>query len=201
MDFGLQLSDEYLMISGDDCTYPESYVQSIVTRMDKDAKIVVASGVPSQAGLIIRERTPSGTGRIVRVSFMKQVGFKFPIRAGWEAWLLYRAEQEGYEYRLFNDLVYAHVRPRGTSHRFTYWGAAMHTLGYHPLYALGRIVRNLVKQKSVKSALGLLAGYLNAVLGSSDHFMDPFDPEIRNYVRRRQSREISRLVSNKLERF
>jgi glycosyltransferase involved in cell wall biosynthesis len=196
-----ELSDEYLMISGDDSTYPRHYVQSIIERMDEDHKIAVASGLPSQSGQRTEERTPSGSGRVVRVSFLKRVGFRFPIRAGWEAWLLYRAEQEGYRSELFADLAYAHVRPRGASHHFTYWGAAMYTLGYHPLYALGRVARNLVRQASIKSALGLLAGYLTAVLGSSDPFIVPFDPALRKYVRRRQGQEISRVVSSKLRRL
>jgi glycosyltransferase involved in cell wall biosynthesis len=198
LDSARESSDEYLMISGDDCVYPPSYVQSIIERMDEDHRIAVASGHPSQSGLRTEERTPSGSGRMVRINFLKLVGFRFPIRAGWEAWLLYRAEQEGYRSQLFADLAYAHVRPRGTSHHFTYWGAAMYTLGYHPLYALGRVARNLVRQASIKSALGLLAGYLIAVLGSSDPFIVPFDPTLRKYVRRRQGQEISRVVSSVL---
>jgi len=201
IDSARESSDEYLMISGDDSTYPKYYVQSIIDRMDGDHRIVVASGYPSQSGLRMEERTPSGSGRVVRVSFLKLVGFRFPIRAGWEAWLLYRAEQEGYRSQLFADLSYAHVRPRGASHHFTYWGAAMYTLGYHPLYALGRVARNLVRQASIKSALGLLAGYLIAVLGSSDPFIVPFDPTLRKYVHRRQGQEISRVVSTKLRRL
>ena len=200
LDSVRESSDEYLMISGDDCVYPTSYVQSIIERMDEDHRIVVASGCPSQSSLRTDERTPSGSGRVVRVSFLKLVGFRFPIRAGWEAWLLYRAEQEGYRSQLFADLEYAHVRPRGASHHFTYWGAAMYTLGYHPLYALGRVARNLVRQASIKSALGLLAGYLIAVLGSSDPFIVPFDPALRKYVYRRQGQEIFRVVSTKLKR-
>jgi len=198
LDSARESSDEYLMISGDDCVYPPSYVQSIIERMDEDHRIAVASGHPSQSGLRTEERTPSGSGRMVRINFLKLVGFRFPIRAGWEAWLLYRAEQEGYRSQLFADLAYAHVRPRGTSHHFTYWGAAMYTLGYHPLYALGRVARNLVRQASIKSALGLLVGYLIAVLGSSDPFIVPFDPTLRKYVRRRQGQEISRVVSSVL---
>ena len=201
LDSAHESTDEYLMISGDDSTYPGNYVQSIIESMDEDPKIAVASGRPSQAGQRTDERTPSGSGRMVRVSFLKQVGFHFPIRAGWEAWLLYKAEQEGYTSQLFADLTYAHVRARGASHHFTYWGAALYTLGYHPLYALGRVARNLIRQASIKSALGLLAGYLIAVLGSSDPFIAPFDRALRKYVRRRQSQEISRVVSSRLRRL
>jgi biofilm PGA synthesis N-glycosyltransferase PgaC len=187
---------EYLLISGDDCTYPPRYVESLINRMSKDLRIVVASGRPNQSGMLSREHSPSGSGRMVRVSFLRDVGSRFPIRAGWEAWLLFRAAQLGLRTILFSDLVYAHVRPRGSGHQFAYWGAAMYTLGYHPLYALGRIVRTLVKSASLKASTALLRGYLTAALGSSDPFTAPFDPMLRDFVSAQQGRKIGRVVTS-----
>ena len=192
--FSSNLKTEYFMISGDDCTYPPDYVASLIGRMSDNAKIAVASGRPSQLGVVSREHSPSGSGRVVRVSFMHDVGNKFPIRAGWEAWLLFKAEQVGLETKMFNEFVYAHVRPRGAGHQFTYWGAAMYTLGYHPLYALGRVVRALVKLTSLKASMGFVKGYLTAALGSSDRFIAPFDPSLRKFVSIQQRREIARVV-------
>lgn len=188
------LRTDYLMISGDDCTYPAQYAESLVREMDQNVKIVVASGRPSHRGALSQEHSPSGSGRVVRASFLGSVGNRFPIKAGWEAWLLYQAEQKGLETKLFNDLVYEHVRPRGTGHQFTYWGAAMYTLGYHPLYALGRIVRNLVKTLSLKSSLGLLRGYVAGLLGSSDPFMTRFNSSICEFVHAQQKKEIVRTI-------
>ena len=182
------------MISGDDCTYPPDYVTSLIGRMNDNVKIAVASGRPSQLGVVSREHSPSGSGRLVRASFMYDVGSKFPIRAGWEAWLLFKAEQMGFETKLFSKFVYTHVRPRGTGHQFTYWGAAMYTLGYHPLYALGRVARSLVKLTSLKASMALIKGYFTAAVGSSDPFVAPFDPSLRNFVSGQQGREIARVV-------
>jgi glycosyltransferase involved in cell wall biosynthesis len=188
------LQTEYLMISGDDCTYPTDYVASLTNRMRKDTRIAVASGRPNQVGLMSQEHSPSGSGRVVRTSFLRDVGSRFPIRAGWEAWLLFKAAQKGLKTNLFSDLVYAHVRPRGIGHQFTYWGAAMYTLGYHPLYASGRIARNLIKLTSLKSSTALLRGYMTAALGSSDPLAAAFDPSLRKFVSEQQSREIARIV-------
>lgn len=190
------LQTEYLMISGDDCTYPTHYVASLTNRMSEDTRIAVASGRPNHFGLVSQEHSPSGSGRMVRVSFLRDVGNRFPIRAGWEAWLLFRAAQMGLKTNLFSDLVYAHVRPRGMGHQFTYWGAAMYTLGYHPLYASGRIARNLIRLTSLKSSTALLRGYLTAALGSSDPFAAPFDPSFRKFVSEQQSQEIARIVAS-----
>ena len=188
------LQVEYLLISGDDCTYPPDYVESLISRMGKDTRIAVASGRPSQSGMLSQEHSPSGSGRIVRISFLRDVGSRFPIRAGWEAWLLFRAAQLGLRTVLFSDLMYTHARPRGSGHQFAYWGAAMYTLGYHPLYALGRIARTLVKSTSLKASTTLLRGYLTAALGSSDPFAAPFDPILREFVSAQQGREIGRVV-------
>jgi glycosyltransferase involved in cell wall biosynthesis len=194
-----ELQTEYLMISGDDCTYPTDYFEAVVQGMDRNVRIVVASGRPSQSGVVAQEHSPSGSGRIVRSSFLDRVGNRFPVRAGWEAWLLYRAAQMGFETKLFDDLFYEHLRPRGSTHQFTYWGAAMYTLGYHPLYAMGRVAKNLVK-RSPRSALFLIRGYLTAALGSSDSFTKLFEPSLRKFVSRQQGREIGRRVVSVISR-
>jgi stress-induced morphogen len=194
----IELETDYTMISGDDCEYPTDYCESVMSMMAQNPRLVVASGHPSQFGLQTYEHTPSGSGRIINTMFLKEIGFKFPVKAGWEAWLLYEASQSGYRTELLKGISYVHVRPRGAKHAFTYWGAAMYTLGYHPLYAMGRITKNAVKD-SLRSSMGLLRGYLTAKIGSSDPFLSPFEPSFRRFVHRQQSREISRVISKRLE--
>jgi hypothetical protein len=195
----IELESDYTMISGDDCEYPTDYCESVMGMMDQSPRLVVASGSPSQFGPHTYEHTPSGSGRIIKTTFLKETGFKFPVKAGWEAWLLYEASQSGYQTKLLNGVSYTHVRPRGAKHAFTYWGAAMYTLGYHPLYAMGRITKNLVKDHSLKSAIGLLRGYLTAKMGSPDPFLSPFGPSFRKFVYMQQSREITRVISTRLK--
>jgi len=195
----IELETDYTMISGDDCEYPTDYCQSVMGMMAQNQRLVVASGHPSQVGLRTYEHAPSGSGRIIKTTFLKEIGFKFPVKAGWEAWLLYEASQSGYRTKLLNEVSYTHVRPRGTKHAFTYWGAAMYTLGYHPLYAMGRITKNMVKDRSLRSSVGLLRGYLTAKIGSSDPFLSPFGPSFRRLVYQQQSREISRVISTRLK--
>jgi glycosyltransferase involved in cell wall biosynthesis len=190
-----KLQTEYFMISGDDCIYPVHYAEFLINQMSGNMRIAVASGRPNQLGVVSQEHSPSGSGRMVRASFLRDLGNRFPIKAGWESWLLYSAAQMGLETRLFGDLVYAHVRPRGTGHQFTYWGAAMYTLGYHPLYALGRVARNL-KLTSLDASMALLRGYLTAALGSSDPFAMPFDHSLREFISVEQRREIGRVVAS-----
>jgi hypothetical protein len=193
------LETDFTMISGDDCEYPTDYCHSVMATMAQNPRLVVASGRPSQFGFQTYEHTPSGSGRMIKTSYLKEIGFEFPVKAGWEAWLLYKASQSGYQIKLLKAVAYTHLRPRGAKHAFTYWGAAMYTLGYHPLYAMGRITKNLLKGHSFRSSLGLLRGYVNAKIGSSDPFLSPFEVSFRKYIYQQQSRQITRVISARLK--
>ena len=188
------LKSDFFMISGDDCSYPAHYAESLLSRMEIDQDLVVASGRPLSGGGLSRERSPSGSGRMVNSNFWGQVGGMYPVKAGWETWLLYAAGARGFETQLFDDIVYEHLRPRGTEHQFLYWGAAMQTLGYHPLYALGRMARNVVARP--RGSLNMFRGYLQAKLGSDDAFMSPFDPSLRSYVSLAQVHRIASAVGS-----
>lgn len=193
------LASDFFMISGDDCLYPPNYVESLVARMNADVRIVVASGRPSSSTPLSREHAPSGSGRMINEQFWRDVGCEYPLIAGWESWLLYMASLKGLKATLFHDLVFEHLQPRGAKHQFIYWGAAMQTLGYHPLYALGRIAKNaLVTSVGPKGSVNMFRGYLQAVLGSSDPFVSPFGPVLRKYVRREQAQRIAEVISSLL---
>lgn len=190
------LTTEYFMISGDDCTYPRDYAASLLARMDADSRLAVASGRPS-TGNHSQERSPSGSGRMVRCSFWRQVGGAYPLRAGWETWLLYKAAEKGLGVQLFDDLMYEHARPRGAGHQFVYWGAAMSTLGYHPLYAMGRIAINALKPSfAPERAMNMLRGYVEAELGSEDTFLLPYESSLRSFVNQKQCQRIVKVLSS-----
>jgi hypothetical protein len=190
------LTTDYFMISGDDCTYPITYVTSLLAKMQADPSLVVASGRPTSGGGQSFEHSPSGSGRIVRSSFWRMVGGAYPSTAGWETWLLYKAKERGLRVQLFSDLSYEHVRPRGVSHQFIYWGAAMGTLGYHPLYAIGRIAKNvLASSVGVRGAVNMMRGFLQSRLGSDDPFIRPFDKRLRDLVKNEQELRIQETVA------
>jgi len=198
----LDVAFDYLMISGDDCVYPKEYAHSLISCMASDPSIAVASGRPRTGSNVLAEHTPSGSGRMIRRFFWRSVGENYPVKVGWEAWLLYRALEEGFAIRLCEDLNYEHLRPRGSMHQFAYWGSAMYSLGYHPLYALGRLVKNVVKMEITPAGLvNMLIGYVLAFLGSSDPFISTFEQSLRDYVRALQARRISGIVSGLIRRL
>jgi glycosyltransferase involved in cell wall biosynthesis len=196
-DFGLET--DYFMISGDDCIYPTDYARRVIERMIDESLTVVASGQPSSHGQMSREHSPSGSGRMVKSSFWAEIGGGYPVKAGWETWLLYKAQEMGHRVELLREVTFEHVRPRGAKHQLTYWGAAMHGLGYHPLYAIGRIGKNVATRATgLRGSANMLRGYSQACLGSADPFISPFDSSLRKFVRYNQTRSIVKAAGSAL---
>ena len=194
-----ELPCEHFMISGDDCAYPEDYTCELLARMRARPRLVVASGRPNTGVSQSQEHSPSGSGRMICCSFWRGIGGAYPLCAGWETWLLFKAMEQGFEVELFDDLDYTHIRPRGAGHQFVYWGAAMGALGYHPLYALGRIAVNAFRPSlATRRAVNMLRGYLQAELGSDDPFIHAYEASMRSYVKQTQSLRIARIVSSSL---
>ncbi len=193
------LKSNFFMVSGDDCFYPAHYVESLLFRMEADERVAVASGRPSTSAGYSHEHSPSGSGRMIRTQFWSETGGTYPVKAGWETWLLYAAVEKGLKVELFRDVVFEHLRPRGAGHQFVYWGAAMQTLGYHPLYAVGRVAKNaLTPVTGPRASMNMLRGYLQALLGSEDEFISPFEPRLRRFVNRQQARRVAEVVSSLL---
>jgi len=113
--------------------------------------------------------------------------------------VLYRALEKVFQVKLFRDLTFHHARPRGAKHQFEYWGAVMHSLGYHPLYVVGRVPKNMVgRYLAIKGSLNMLRGYLRACLGSADLFISSFEPSLRKFVLTEQSRRIAKVTTGLL---
>ncbi|MDG6995872.1 MAG: glycosyltransferase family 2 protein [Nitrososphaerota archaeon] len=157
---------EYMMVSGDDNELSPTYAEMIMDRMNEDRKIVVASGDWTSASLRM-DQMPHGGGRLVRMSFMKQIGGEYPVAYGWETWLLYKALELGYSVRLYPDQRYVHLRPYRSKNLFG-WGRAMYNLGFPLYFVILRFMTNLVYSKngtqSRRASVAMLAGYLSARL-------------------------------------
>lgn len=177
---------EYSLISGDDCVYPANYCQYIIDRMEANPKLVVATGdwgVPSP----LVGKMPTGSGRIVRESFWKEVGGRYPRYYGWEAWLLFRALQLGFDVRNFTELRYQHLRASGSQHRFRYWGSAMRALGYDPIFVFARFVKNAFSAgMPLRGNLTILWSYLFPGDYGEDPNFNLYEEDLRAFVSRYQ---------------
>jgi glycosyltransferase involved in cell wall biosynthesis len=150
---GLDLcrDNDYVCILGADHVLPPDYISNIIAKMKNDG-VVVASG--SVFGEYVKEDFPAGSGRVIDCSFLKEVGFGYPEKIGWEDWLIYKALATGRKVRCYTDVTSSSLRPMSYRGK----GEIMYALGYYWPYAIGRCVR--VFFRSPKNSLNMLKGYL-----------------------------------------
>ena len=185
----------YMMVSGDDNWLAPDYSSTIVSRMDADPKLAVASG--SWLGRAGRSgQMPHGGGRFVRTDFMESLGGRYPVAYGWETWILYKAMQRGLKVRNFGDLRYRHLRPYSPRNLFG-WGRAMYSLGFPTVFVLLRFGLNFVwaarGTQSRRASVTMLAGYLSAKL-SPDSLKPNLisDESLKAFVRRFSMERLTR---------
>lgn len=173
---------DYHMISADDVVYEKEYAEKMMRRMDR-SEIAVASGNYGEHAAI----APHGAGRFVSNRFFEKRHGLYPEKMGYESLVLHTAVQEGYSCAVFDDARFDHIRPLGANHHFYEFGACMRTLGYHPLFALGRFVQCFVTGRPVGrlGALYMLYHYLTYKPQESGYH-SMHDKDVRDFIRRYQ---------------
>ncbi len=185
-----ELEPDYVMILGSEHLLPSFYIERIITRMEKDQRIAIASG--RIEGEPCREDVPRGSGRIVNASFwLKLNDMKYPVYWGWESWLYLKAQQMGFKTRCYKDIP--SVTLRSTSPRKPeVMGKEMYALGYYWLYALGKIV--------LFSTKGFFLGSIRALV---EYFAHPGVKrmDISSYVSAKQKKELAMRIKSFLYRL
>ena len=185
---------DYHMIASDDTLYEDQYAYKIMRHMDLDPLIAIASGKSDNSTISV----PRGAGRFVRNSFFLSVHGTYPEKMGYESVILYTALKNGFKNLVVDDARFSHTRQLGANHHFYEFGASMRTLGYHPLFALGRFVQYFLTGKPTgrMGSIQMLYYYLSY---KPKHvgYDSMYDPEIRKAIRLRQKARIKQIFGLK----
>lgn len=168
-----EISYDYIMILGSDHVLPSNYIRKIINHMDHNSDIAICSGQIKDE----KSKVPRGSGRIVRSDFWKSIGLQYPLKFGFETYLLIKAQQLGYRIEVLNDLISVTNRPTRKSYKketYLSYGKSLRALGYVQLYSLGRI--GLISLKNPKGAVYMLQGYT-----SSD--IEFYEEDFRSFLR------------------
>ena len=186
---------DYHLIATDDTIYEEQYAAKIIKMLDLDPKIAIASGNYNQNIYV----APHGAGRFVRNSFFDTCHHFYPEKMGYESLVLHTANQHGYTYKVFNDARFIHTRELGKDHHFYEFGASMRTLGYHPLFVMGRFFLYFFKGKPIgrKGAIYMLYHYLKYT-PKNEGYDSMYDSETREFIRDTQLRRIKNILKGKI---
>ena len=185
----LQKTD-YHMISTDDTHYEEPYAEKIMHKMDADDKIAISSGNYDSNSYA----TPHGAGRFVRSSFFEEFLGLYPEKMGYESVILQMSLYQGFKNLVNNDARFSHTRQLGANHHFYEFGASMRTLGYHPLFVLGRFAQCFLTGQPMgrMGAIHMLYYYLS-YKPKQNGYDSMYDPEIRKAIRIRQKTRIKQI--------
>ena len=181
---------DYHMISTDDTHYEEPYAEKIMNKMDADNKIAISSGNYDSNSYA----TPHGAGRFVRSSFFEEFLGLYPEKMGYESVILQMSLHHGFKNLVNNDARFSHTRQLGANHHFYEFGASMRTLGYHPLFVLGRFAQCFLTGQPIgrMGAVHMMYYYLS-YKPKQDGYDSMYDPEIRKAIRIRQRRRIKQI--------
>jgi len=187
---GLEKTD-YHMISTDDTHYEATYAEKIMQEMDSDEKIAISSGNFDDNSY----STPHGAGRFVRNSFFAEFLDLYPEKMGYESVILQMSLYNGYKNLVNDNARFSHTRPLGANHHFYEFGASMRTLGYDPLFVLGRFVQCFVSGRPMGriGALQMLYHYVS-YHPKQVGYDSMYDPEIRKAIRTRQRTRIMQIL-------
>lgn len=182
---------DYHMISADDTEYEENYCKKIIRQMDSDSSIAIASGNYDDNDYT----TPHGAGRFIRNSFFSSVHGYYPERMGYESVIFYSAIENNFKYKIIKEAKFLHTRKLGSNHHFYEFGASMRTLGYHPLFVLGRFTKYFSSGKPIGRLGSIYMLYYYLTYRPKDTGYDSmFDPKIRKTIRRIQTNRIKRYI-------
>jgi glycosyltransferase involved in cell wall biosynthesis len=185
---------KFHLIATDDAEYSPEYVETLIQSMDSNEKIAIASGTYSEHAPAM----PHGAGRLVNNSFLENTIWRgcYPEKMGYESAVLYEADRCGYNHIVISNARFRHTRPLGLGHKFYEFGASMQTLGYHPLFALGRILKYFVTGEVTGriGAIYMLYYYLSYE-PKSDGYDSLYDERIRNYIRTYQLKRLRNIMT------
>ncbi|MGN6629080.1 MAG: glycosyltransferase family A protein [Candidatus Nitrosocosmicus sp.] len=186
---------DYHMIGTDDTIYEKNYAQKIISFMDQNRKFAVVSGVFDNN----IHSSPHGAGRFVRNSFFKQIHKFYPERMGYESYILITAQKNNFDIKVLHDAKFEHIRQLGQDHHFYEFGASMRTMGYHPIFALGRFFKYFITNKPIGRLGSIYMLYYYLFYKPKEEGYDSMYPkDMREFVRKMQYKRMKSILKIKL---
>ena len=164
---------EFLGLLDADLDFPDDYFEKLAGRFRADPRLGLAGGVVIDIGRP-RDRFPRnrqevpGAVQFFRRECFEQLGGLVAIpEGGWDCLTCVMARMNGFDTRLFTDLVVDHLKPRNVSQgsplrRLWQLGVRDYAIGYDPLFELVKCVSRAAEPPIVASALARWFGFCAA---------------------------------------
>jgi len=163
LNYLLSKSDwDWLVILPADCLISETYMEEMLNVMI--GGFGVASGSPYRHKEFegYKENQPTGGGMVIHRKIFEYMGGLYPRNNDYEFSVVHCSRLLNLEVGRFENIIYDRKRLSGSkeSQPFISWGRGMKDGNYHPIYAIGRIAKELLLKHDLNKGLKLLVGYL-----------------------------------------
>ncbi len=178
LNYGLGLLElrpsKFLAKVDADVDLAPNYFERLINLFETQPSLGMASGHPFtfEEGKRILERHgdrfPSGTARIYRREYLRQVG-NWVNSVGWDTVDILRMRMQNFEIKVVHDLEYHHIRRMGTRNGYIDGmirdGRNAYLTGYAPWFLIIRAFYNCIHRPYLIRTACMLAGYFKAMLG------------------------------------
>ena len=198
----IQTSDFDFVVKLDcDLTLASSFFGVILQTFAENPRLGITSGISyiMQDGQLVEEKSaPShtlGATKIYRRFCFEAIGGL--VRSmGWDGIDEIKARMLGWEARPVRELGVLHHRPEGRGQGILASGLergrGSYFMGYHPMFLLARVCRQMLRPGYFLDGLGMLTGYLSASIRHGERIRDT---EFVQFLRKNQLRKLLMLKS------
>lgn len=184
---------EYLIIVPADVRLPKNYARDIIVKMDGYG---VAGGKPNRMDEFekMNEDYPTGGARVIRRIILDFMEGEYPRNYDYESSVIHCSGYLDLKVGRFDDVPFNRTRAGGFGHNRPYlgWGKGMKDANYHPLVALGRVVKEIIVKKRIKRGLTMLVGYLV----QPSHYYPDYSLYLRENQKQRISNGLRKILRN-----
>lgn len=194
---------EFVLKLDGDVALPPHYVKALLAEFARNSALGIVSGAFAMPvkGTFVTERlgkhNTAAHARLYRTECFESICGLAPV-LGFDTIDEVKARMRGWIVQSFKEINGLHLRPIASS-TGAWWkgrareGKAAYFCGAHPLFALARGIRLIVRHPRLTGGLGYLAGYFRDWCRNAPRYQEK---DVRNAVR---SNQLSRLALKKQE--
>jgi biofilm PGA synthesis N-glycosyltransferase PgaC len=192
----------YLGLLDGDVMFQEDYYNRLIDRFEIEPRLGIAGGAVIDPGHS-RNRFPRnlmdvpGAVQFFRRECFESLGGLIALpEGGWDGLTCAIARMNGYQTRLFTDLVVDHLKPRnisqgGALQRKWQMGVRDHALGYHPLFEAIKCLGRTGERPLLLGALAWWLGYASSTIRQRPRRIGT---QLVNHVRAEQIQRLKNIL-------
>lgn len=197
LNFGIGLIEQrpsvFLAKIDADVDLAPGYFERLLDQFDSDPNLGMASGHPFtfEKGKRILERHgdrfPSGTARVYRREYLRQVGH-WVNSVGWDTVDILRMRMRNFGIKVVHDLEYHHIRRMGTRNGYIDGmlrdGRNAYLTGYAPWFLVMRAVYNGIHRPYLLRTFCMLGGYFKAMFARMPRVVSDKEMQFHRHLHR-----------------